>query len=1208
MAGGGGSSGSMSGGAPARRAMPGGLRVVALAELWLGRRRFAFWFMAALFAAMGYFYFTRFVAVSPGEDSLTQGVKLARNSAYSLAVLLALFSFIFVHFTAALTIDPVLRDRRLGLLPLVLSSPVRGSSYVLGKFLGAFALILAVPLFFVAVAVLCQFIPNPDIGLIPPNALGLTVAYLEFYVPTVLMMAGLLFAVALWSGSPKLVYTFATFIFLGFMLLLNLVEKVEHHWMAYLDPVGVLYLMEVAKGKTNVELNAKGWMLDAGFIANRLAVVALGLGPLLLAARGFARREAMAGGRGRKLKAPKAGMEATAAEATAGAQAMAAPLRPLASGVGLALAPLRQLGRVTGAELRLLSHERSLFFLVPILGIVLWTSIRNQAGPFEAEVIPTSSQVVHATYYMILVFLFGTIAFFIGEAAHREREENLADLLHAYPAPEIAFVGGKLLATLVLAVLLVGVAIAIDILYQVSHRGGAVDLHPFVVVFGSLLLPTVFLLIALSLALSLIAGSKPGGYALFLGMGGVLVWAFIRGHRHWIYNLPAVNLLRYSDIVGFGPLHSALVLQRLYVLAIALLLVLVAAAAYPRTAGGRRSLRRAFAAFGERRLALPAGAALAAVLALGVMLYMKVETGMGSLAAERLRADYERMVKPWLEDHPEPEIAGVDLDLDLDPPRHAYALAGSFRLKNPLSAPLDSVHITVNPRLLKQGTLTLDGRPPDRFDHAVATFRLPEPLAPGGEVVLACRWHGRVPDGVPRHGGDLDTFIQPGGTYLHSFAPWPWLPFVGYNSEMEIAEDRIRRRYHLGKRETLPLDDGSGMTPGMFHQSGAFPYRARIKVPEGERVLSAGVEIADRPLAGGRREFEYASDAPLYFYPVMSGRWTEKREGASAVYHWPSHDQNEAKILDALVRSRATFSELFSPFPYLELRVAEFPRLANFAMGYPTLIPYSEGIGFLTRDPKDRTNLNFYVTAHEVAHQWWGTVIWPAHAKGSPILSEGLANYSALLMAEKFEGEAKRRKMFEDYEDRYLRRRDANEERPLVLLDGDRRRDDVLWYDRAGVVFYMMHRILGEERMLTGLREFIHRFSFRDDHPTVTDFLALYEEREPELHHFFDQFVRGKAIPNPSYSRVERTPAGDGKWRVGFEITNRGEGDLDLEVAATSGKRDEKDFREARTVVALRGAAPVAGEVVCDFKPETVEMDPGRTVLLQERQRGRRNL
>ena len=82
------------------------LRQVAWTELALGLRRFAFWFIAAVFAFLGWFYFTRYVSVSPGEDSLTQGVKLGRNSAYSLSMMLAVLGFNLVGDGLRDALDP----------------------------------------------------------------------------------------------------------------------------------------------------------------------------------------------------------------------------------------------------------------------------------------------------------------------------------------------------------------------------------------------------------------------------------------------------------------------------------------------------------------------------------------------------------------------------------------------------------------------------------------------------------------------------------------------------------------------------------------------------------------------------------------------------------------------------------------------------------------------------------------------------------------------------------------------------------------------------------------------------------------------------------------------------------------------------------------------------------------------------------------------
>jgi hypothetical protein len=254
--------------------------------------------------------------------------------------------------------------------------------------------------------------------------------------------------------------------------------------VSYLDPTGLIYLAEVeSKGKTNIQLNALTWLGDAGFLLNRIGVILLGLVPLFLVARGFARREAHAGRTGRT--------GAVARDHELGAPV--GPLRPLAAQVPLAIGWLRQLRRVAAAETRLLAHERSLYFLIPLLGLVLWLSVDLSAGPFGAERVPVSSEVARSMFWTLVMFLFGTTTFFIGETIYREREEGLADTLHSYPVPEMAIIGGKVIANLLLCAGLVLVAFLTAVAYQLFHHGGPLDLKPFLVIFGFYLAPTVLL-------------------------------------------------------------------------------------------------------------------------------------------------------------------------------------------------------------------------------------------------------------------------------------------------------------------------------------------------------------------------------------------------------------------------------------------------------------------------------------------------------------------------------------------------------------------------------------------------------------------------------------------------------------------------------------------------------------------------------------------
>ena len=124
-------------------------------------------------------------------------------------------------------------------------------------------------------------------------------------------------------------------------------------------------------------------------------------------------------------------------------------------------------------------------------------------------------------------------------------------------------------------------------------------------------------------------------------------------------------------------------------------------------------------------------------------------------------------------------------------------------------------------------------------------------------------------------------------------------------------------------------------------------------------------------------------------YEVTRDRWSGV---AIEVSHSPRHRENIARMIDAAKKSLAYHSANLSSYQHRSLRVVEFPRYVRDGMSLPAMIALSESTGFDARvDGAESIDFPFYITAHEVAHQWWGQQLVAANVQGAAVLHETLA-------------------------------------------------------------------------------------------------------------------------------------------------------------------------------------------------------------------------
>ena len=70
----------------------------------------------------------------------------------------------------------------------------------------------------------------------------------------------------------------------------------------------------------------------------------------------------------------------------------------------------------------------------------------------------------------------------------------------------------------------------------------------------------------------------------------------------------------------------------------------------------------------------------------------------------------------------------------------------------------------------------------------------------------------------------------------------------------------------------------------------------------------------------------------------------------------------------------------YSPFQFKQFRIIEFPRYRQFAQSFSNTVP-SRKTFLLSRvlDPKKDIDFTYFVTAHELAHQWWAHQLIGGH-------------------------------------------------------------------------------------------------------------------------------------------------------------------------------------------------------------------------------------
>jgi aminopeptidase N len=452
---------------------------------------------------------------------------------------------------------------------------------------------------------------------------------------------------------------------------------------------------------------------------------------------------------------------------------------------------------------------------------------------------------------------------------------------------------------------------------------------------------------------------------------------------------------------------------------------------------------------------------------------------------------------------------------------------------------------------------------------------------------------------------DTGTEVVGNGTFSGG-----WFPSLGYQRGGELVSEDTRKKQGLPKREDLPRPDAPGARArNLFSQdSDWIHFKATVSTAPDQIAIAPGY-LTRSWTDKGRRYFEYDMGGTRIhnFYTFVSARYAVKRvlwNGvAIEVYFDPQHPYNVDRMIESAKAGLDYFSTSFGPYQFRQFRVLEFPRYASFAQSFANTVPYSESIGFIFHATKD-DDLDYplYVTAHELAHQWWGHQVVGAWAQGSNILSEMLAEYSALMVIERVLGPERVRTYLKHDLDGYLRgrRSEVRGEQTLARVT----RQPYVWYQKGSLVMYALKDSIGEERLNAALRAFLEKNRFQEPpYATVDDFIetlraALPDDRKHLIADFFETITlydnralsaTWRQTPDNRYAVTLRVSAA--KLRADEKGNEREipAGDLfDIGVFSGAGKNEEPLFLEKRRIT----SGETVFELVVDREPSRAGIDP----------------
>jgi ABC-2 type transport system permease protein len=1077
-------------------------------------------------------------------------------------------SFFGVIVIAAIFGTAILRDFQRDTIQILFTKPISKIAYLGGRWAGSFIATVFAFSGMLFGGLIGSFAPWADHTRIGPNHLLWYIQpFFSVAVVQIFFFGSLFFLVAALSRKIFIVYLQGAAIFIIYIIgvsAFSTTGSLDHFWSGILDPIGFLYTNAIARYWTVAEKNTLLYSWTGVFLYNRILWSSIGLLALLAVWKFFPMSvESLTA----KSSSKRANLQREQEETVKPRRSLVSVPLPRVSQIFGSATSLAQFLSLTRIRISNIVHE------IPFWGILfLMAALALNSGHFAGRV---GGEIVWPVTYLMLqsveggavVFLYIVATLYAAELIWRERDTRFAGIHDALPMRETTDWLSKFAALCFVEIVMLTVAGLCGIIMQTIAGYYHYELLQYAKELYLVVLPQVLIFGLMAFFVQTVVSNK------FIGHGIVILVFFMTitlsnfGWENTLYLVATTITPTYSDMNGYGHFVPGLIWSTAYWLGFMCVLAVLSIALTLRGAEEGWSAR-----FRLARQRLPA-------LLPALLLFVLITLGSGgwfyynahvlnqyvsSTQGRKIQAQYERDYKKY-ELLPMPKIIAVDANVDIFPERRSFSGSGHYLLQNKTAAPINQIHIS-DAHAAAFGTIDLTPSVKDiSFDrpfHIVSKspdgvytiYQFDTPLAPGETTNMSFHI-------AHTSRGFKDGKERPEFAYSGTFFDAGYFPTIGYDNGVELDDPRRRREEHLGEQELLPhRGDPLGSVTNLFTtHSDWISFKTTVSTSDSDSEGKPQTAIAPGYLTAdwhkdGRHYFTYdmGQIKTLDFFAYVSARYdvtTETYQGvagpiAISVYHIPQHNFNVQDMIDASKAGLAYYEKNYSPFQFKQYRIMEYPRYRTFAQSFPNMVPFSEGIGYINRvkDPDEDIDEAYFVVCHELAHQWWGHQLIGAQVEGSNMMSESLAEYSALRVMEKKYGDQNMRKFLARELDGYLRGRagEIRHENPLVLVQNEA----YVWYQKGSVVLYALADYIGEDKLNAALHGFLLQYRYANatdalsgPYPDTRQFVAaLRAATPPELQYYItDAFENIVLYDNKALSATYiQTP--DKKYKVTLTV------------------------------------------------------------------------